>query len=652
MKIFYYVLLLTAIFASSTYSQTKNIPENLLGKIVANSKKYPEHVREIWIKQQKDAYLNLSNIENFGVPHQISLDNYIKFCDIVSKEHPDDYVKQLSALHNFVAIKTNIDAIKSTYPKEIINSCDEYMRQNYGDDIRSWNSHYTECIDFFSYDISSLGLSKEESILFYKRAIDISGKRMYSAKNYLDKQVQSKGKIIEMESDSDKKIIVSELKEEALKLYPQNFVEQYKYIKEKIDAGYISRADQIKIKKASDIMGSVFIRKIDEKLSAIAVLASLEDRVVVLCTREFIPDKFPVVLTNDNGVIVCSSAIVSKNYKVLALIPDSIPDNFKPIRTSSVSKPLSGREYQLVTATPEGVYSYPVSFASKTIEGYSQFMAMGNRSNFTRPTKKTFSSFSDYPKGKVISKGKNSSFHRSIIVDLDTFEMIAFAVDMNDSPREGFNRVVARSSANAGGIIMNGSSEVRHFDWEMAAKLYAEHYNVPVDVVWERHSYGNKEAVSFVEVCEFSDKKSWEQFNLAKYFYTERYIDNYMLVNKSIFGLISANTLSFAESDPIFSKIALQYSATLRSRLDYRSYESKYRAYYSSIYYAIKQAGACRIPLSDFYILNRNDAIAAQATRNLVIKSMNDFMKMKNISMYIHSDLKKIYEESRKSIKN
>ena len=42
MKIFYYVLLLTAIFASSTYSQTKNIPENLLGKIVANSKKYPE----------------------------------------------------------------------------------------------------------------------------------------------------------------------------------------------------------------------------------------------------------------------------------------------------------------------------------------------------------------------------------------------------------------------------------------------------------------------------------------------------------------------------------------------------------------------------------------------------------------------------------
>ena len=640
-------------FAGSTYSQTRKIPDKVLESITDNSKKYPEHVRDIWIRQQKDAYWSFSNVEDFGVPNSLSLEDYMKFCDIAMKEYPDDCIKQLSALRSMVTMSADINAQRNAFPKETVVACEKYLERNYGKDIRKWHPHYAKVIEFFSFDMSVLGLNDKDSQTMRDNAIMYSSNNISDAMKYIEDQIISKGKIVEMGDNIDIKDIVSELTTEAIKNYPLDFSKQHKYIKDKIKAGYVPLADRERIKKASDIMGSVFIRKIDETLSAIAVLAELNGRNLILCTREFIPEKFPVVLTNDNGSIVCSSAIVSKNYKLLALIPDSIPECFKPIKTSNTPKKLTGREYQLVTATPEGTYSYPVSFASKTIEGYSHFMNIGNRRDFNKSTKSNTSvSYNNIPKGTVVSKGRGSSFHRSIIIDLDTFEMIAFAVDLNNSPREVFDRVIRCSDSNAGATLMYGN-ESGIFDWEVPAKLYAEYFNVPIELVWRGHSHGNtKDAVSFVEIYEFTDFNTWESFSLDKYFYSERYLENYIMINKSIFGFLSMNSLQYAESDPFFSRIAINYATALRSKMDFRTYETKYRAYYSSIYYRIKQVNACRIPLSQFYILNRYDAIAAQATRNIVIKSMNELIRMKNISMYIHNDLRKFYDDARKSVKN
>lgn len=81
------------------------------------------------------------------------------------------------------------------------------------------------------------------------------------------------------------------------------------------------------------------------------MLAKFKGRTVVLCTKEFMPEKFPVVFANAAGKVSCSRAFVSDELPLLMLVPDSVPQSLEALEIADDSEVRMGAELLAVAPT-------------------------------------------------------------------------------------------------------------------------------------------------------------------------------------------------------------------------------------------------------------------------------------------------------------
>ena len=556
--------------------------------------KYPSDylARLKYMSEQTNAYYRLKQIRVSFSDKQ--WDEIYVLVDAVA---PDNYIEKIRLLHDWKYAMSAINARKHYFSTQEIDAFYADLCKNYPDKPRKFVEHYENC-----------AVAKYKFDRFV-----ITG---------VKKDVQ----------DDVKKLI---LKKTELS-YPQKYTELQTVLTQiKKDPSVASKILNKKIttdesaelrNRAEEIFRqSIFTKRGSEEEIYTAALVKMNGKVVVLATKHFIPEKFPVVFANSRGKIVCSKGYISDSHPMILLIPDEVPSNFTPIEVVSNEDSLTlfDRELFMIAPAQGGFISSPVSVFSEDND-YLNLTAATNPSTSYSTSVKPLGRNGQRLLISIVEKVKVGE--NSVVIDSKTGKLVSMAVRV-------YNAGVISHFGKTGNVIGHENFAIPDFS------TFVRQFDGTVN-----KTDAPRSSIRFVRMTAF---ENWKLLDVEKFQEQKNEIRLFTDDNNDFLMFFKSNMFNEALRSRRLGRIAERYrKPLLYDNITRESFERYYRNYMIDVAYALKRELAGNKNEKEFYSIYRQEYKYQHALREAMYKYISEGLEDKNIMNIIHTDLTTRYNNS------
>lgn len=556
--------------------------------------KYPsDYVARLkYMSEQTNAYYRLKQIRVSFSDKQ--WDEIYALVDAVA---PDNYIEKIRLLHDWKYAMSAINARKHYFSTQEIDAFYADLCKNYPDKPRKFVEHYENC-----------AVAKYKFDRFV-----ITG---------VKKDVQ----------DDVKKLI---LKKTELS-YPQKYTELQTVLTQiKKDPSVASKILNKKIttdesaelrNRAEEIFRqSIFTKRGAEEEIYTAALVKMNGKVVVLATKHFIPEKFPVVFANSRGKIVCSKGYISDSHPMILLIPDEVPSNFTPIEVVSNEDSLAlfDRELFMIAPAQGGFISSPVSVFSEDND-YLNLTAATNPSTSYSTSVKPLGRNGQRLLISIVEKVKVGE--NSVVIDSKTGKLVSMAVRV-------YNAGVISHFGKTGNVIGHENFAIPDFS------TFVRQFDGTVN-----KTDAPRSSIRFVRMTAF---ENWKLLDVEKFQKQKNEIRLFTDDNNDFLMFFKSNMFNEALRSRRLGRIAERYrKPLLYDNITRDSFERYYRNYMIDVAYALKRELAGNKNEKEFYSIYRQEYKYQNALREAMYKYISEGLEDKNIMNIIHTDLTTRYNNS------
>ncbi|MBP3357783.1 MAG: hypothetical protein J6K91_02635 [Opitutales bacterium] len=559
----------------------------------AEAKYQSDYVARLkYMSEQTNAYYRLKQIRVSFSDKQ--WDEIYALVDAVA---PDNYIEKIRLLHDWKYAMSAINARKHYFSTQEIDAFYADLCKNYPDKPRKFVEHYENC-----------AVAKYKFDRFV-----ITG---------VKKDVQ----------DDVKKLI---LKKTELS-YPQKYTELQTVLTQiKKDPSVASKILNKKIttdesaelrNRAEEIFRqSIFTKRGAEEEIYTAALVKMNGKVVVLATKHFIPEKFPVVFANSHGKIVCSKGYISDSHPMILLIPDEVPSNFTPIEVVSNEDSLTlfDRELFMIAPAQGGFISSPVSVFSEDND-YLNLTAATNPSTSYSTSVKPLGRNGQRLLISIVEKVKVGE--NSVVIDSKTGKLVSMAVRV-------YNAGVISHFGKTGNVIGHENFAIPDFS------TFVRQFDGTVN-----KTDAPRSSIRFVRMTAF---ENWKLLDVEKFQKQKNEIRLFTDDNNDFLMFFKSNMFNEALRSRRLGRIAERYrKPLLYDNITRESFERYYRNYMIDVAYALKRELAGNKNEKEFYSIYRQEYKYQNALREAMYKYISEGLEDKNIMNIIHTDLTTRYNNS------
>ena len=364
-------------------------------------------------------------------------------------------------------------------------------------------------------------------------------------------------------------------------------------------------------------------RGLDGKI-ATAVLAKMNGKEVVLCSKEFFGGEVPCTIGNSMGEIKCSRAFISRDYPLIMLVPDSVPDSFVPYEVVEPSDMPSVIGKTLSMIAPAGA-----GFAEIGVRVFSEDQKYLNLTSDTAPkiTKSSDIKRLDRRGDKFLFSTKITvdAGGNSIVLDPDTRKIVSMAFRKYNP---GVLSWTGKTGSIVGGekmAIPDVNTFIRQFD---GATKFAE---------------SPDSSIQFIRMTALGDwipldpeVAARQKTELRRF--TDDNNDFLMFFKRNLYGdMLRSRRLG---------QIAERYRRAFTSeRMDRISYERNYKKYMLDIMYAMRREISQYPNADSFYPIYRDEMEYQIALRKAMHDYLAEVIKNGDITNVVHLDLRARYSD-------
>lgn len=597
------------------------IPNEVMESINKTSLKYPAEIRLDWKKNQIRAYRNISP-EHFGVPETISYDGYLELITKAREVFPDDFYEQFKMIDENISTYQELNELRTGYDEKTRAECEKILKKFYTD-IKLWVNEYSPMCEFIKSDYAtSNNMDEKTEQILKEKALALSKGRALAARQKMEEFISLYTAVRNFRKPEVSDEVIEDIRKDLQKEFPYDYERQLKELYVRAKKGTLSKRELNELKSLADIMKCVFIKRINNNYNATAVLVEIMGRNIILCTKEFIPNKFPCEITNNTGSIICDGAAISKDFKILALVPREIPKEFEPIKCTDT--PIEKiKDLRMVTPTIEGTIVSSVAFSTRTTDLFSNvtyksdlYVNVDTGVYYKNPR------HSDI--GTLVKIKKGVSLDRSLLFDLKTKRLVSIATDLNEDKTAFYSFMITNMNKR------KGLTEIQ--------KYMMRQFDIPVK---ELEKGNIDREVSFVDISLINKEENWEVFNTKKYFDTIAFLQNLKSETEEIAWFIEYNRFDVALQCRLFQRTCKRYWKDLFSRTTRESYLKIVKNFYLSLYQAMRSTylRSIKYKTGEYYILNRFDIIATQQLLKNFITDFEGKFKNAQIESFLARDI-------------
>ena len=620
-------------------SETSTIDVGVQNKLRELAKKnFPnaQALQEEWVNKQYGAYEELSKF----IP-DMPLNEYTALRNRAEAKYPSDYVARLKYMSEQTNAYYRLKQIRVSFSDkqwdEIYALVDAVAPDNY---IEKTRLLYDWKFALSSIDSRKHYFSAQEMNAFYADLY-----KNYSAKprkfvEYYENCAVAKYEFDRFVITGVKKDVQDDVKKLILKKtelsYPQKYTELQTVLTQiKKDPSVASKILNKKIttdesaelrNRAEEIFRqSIFTKRGAEEEIYTAALVKMNGKVVVLATKHFIPEKFPVVFANSRGKIVCSKGYISDSHPMILLIPDEVPSNFTPIEVVSNEDSLAlfDRELFMIAPAQGGFISSPVSVFSEDND-YLNLTASTNPSTSYSTSVKPLGRNGQRLLISIVEKVKVGE--NSVVIDSKTGKLVSMAVRV-------YNAGVISHFGKTGNVIGHENFAIPDFS------TFVRQFDGTVN-----KTDAPRSSIRFVRMTAF---ENWKLLDVEKFQKQKNEIRLFTDDNNDFLMFFKSNMFNEALRSRRLGRIAERYRKPLLfDSLTRESFERYYRNYMIDVAYALKRELAGNKNEKEFYSIYRQEYKYQYALREAMYKYISEGLEDKNIMNIIHTDLTTRYNNS------
>ncbi len=574
--------------------------------------KYPNDYveRKKYIYAQTEAYIRLKSSESFFSP-----DEWKIVSASLDKVAIDDYVKKVERMEEWRDAYYVIRSHKTRFERSEYEIIVSEILKKYESNPSEISGVIRSLFDYYNaytrYYIK--GVKRDIQILVKKRLDEIYGN---DYKTKLEKLKAISLVLIKRPNTPLETLIAGlELPKESEKKKSPREMEI-----EKRDADYL-RAQKI-------FRESMFTIRGPEDIIYTAALVKMNGKTVILATKDFIPEKYPVVFANSRGTIKCSKGYIAEKYSMVLLVPDEEPRDFTPIEVVNREDSLNLFDRELFLISP-----YKGAFKTTPVSVFSEdrdYLVMAEESN---PHTRTSMSVKIQQKRgnyvynsdrKVTFVDQKYAGENSVIIDAKTGKLVSMAVNVYNAG------LISQFSGKTGNIIGHEISNIPDYT------TFVRHF----DGIGQKDDMPNG-SIRFVRMTAF---QNWEVLDLSRFWKEKNEIRKFTDSNNEFLMFFIRNRYDNALTSRRLSKIAERYRKELIEyhKLTRESYEIVYRKYMLEVLYALKRELNNKEP-EEYYSVYREEYRYQLKLRQAMYKYLAEKMEDKNTTNIMHVDLRTRY---------
>ena len=556
---------------------------------------YIERLR--YLTTQIDAYKRIKL-------EQIKFDNsqWQIVSQTAEKNAPDNYQARLEIISDWKSAFATLNSRKGFFTQEEIDIFAQKLYTDYADKPREFIKYYEDCVDakyqFNRYTVA--GVERELQDELKAELLQDNG-LSYQAKYAQLKDILKKAK------DNPSLTLNALLNRKA------------------VAKKQIKSEDSLRERAETIFRQSIFTMHGADNQIYTSALVKINGKVVVLSTKHFIPEKFPVVFSNSRGKIVCSKAYVSDSHPMILLIPDKEPTEFTPIEVVSKedSLDLPNRELFMIAPARAGFMSVPVSVFSEDNE-YLNFTSATNPytsySTSVRPIGRNATRLL-VSITKTVDVGENA-----VVLDSKTGKLVSMAINVN-------NPGVISHWGKTGNVIGHENQSIPDYS------TFVRQFDGAVN-----KTDAPRDSIKFVRITAF---ENWTPLNIEKFQKQKNEIRTFTDDNNDFLMFFKSNRFGEALRSRRLGRIAERYRKPLmHDNITRESFERNYRNYMIEVAYALKRDLMGNKDASEFYSIYRQEYKYQYKLREAMYKFISESLEDKNILNIIHTDLKTRYNNS------
>lgn len=507
--------------------------------------------------------------------------------------------------------------VQSLYP-------DDYVAQ--ARELRAWGGL---CDSLASG--ANIFSSAETGRIKERIASDIFKGGYSSAARWLGRQQAAKRRISSLLEEADAGVRAAF--GEAEKANPADFERQLEELGKIVESGRLLAAAEEKRaeeeakprpQKLDKSRFSIFTaRGLGGKIST-AVLVKMNGKEVVLCSKEFFGGEIPCTIGNSMGEIKCSRAFISRDYPLIMLVPDSVPDSFVPYEVVGPSDMPSVIGKTLSMIAPVGA-----GFAEIGVRVFSEDRKYLNLTSDTAPkiTKTSDIKRLDRSGDKFLFSTKITveAGENSIVTDPDTGKIVSMAFRKYNP---GVLSWTGKTGSIVGGektAIPDANTFIRQFD---GATKFAETPD---------------SSIQFIRMTALGD---WSPLDPAAAARQKTELRRFTDDNNDFLMFFKRNLYGDMLRSRRLGQIAERYRrAFTGERMDRISYERNYKKYMLDIMYAMRREISQYPNANSFYPIYRDEMEYQIAFRKAMHDYLAEVIKSGDITNIVHLDLRARYSD-------
>lgn len=562
------------------------------------AEKFPDNYsdRLKYIVEQSDFYSLLTKTKD-SMPQS----DFATVYAFAKMRHPQDYKKQREFVSDWKSALASIDDMRRTMPA----ADGEKIRENV---IKSSGGDANAALKEFEKQLAA----KREFENFGRGAAFIGKREAESLKNEIAKRVHGDY------------VARLELAKRAQAALEKNSAADLSSVLPNLNLPTDGESE-ITSEAKRIFAESIFSKRGAENEIHAAVLVKMNGKTVVLATKEFIPEKFPVVFANGRGKIKCSKGYISEELPILMLIPDEEPEGFTPLElvTRGESQNITDKNLFMIAPDRGGYCGMTVSVFSedeKYLNLTSATAPSVTRRTNVRPLGRAGDKFL-VSVTEIADVGDNA-----IVIDIDSKKLVSMAVRV-------YNPGVFSHHGKTGSIIGHEKMEIPDFT------TFVRQFDGAVNKTFIPFS-----SIRFVRA---GAMENWKPLDIKKFSEQKNEIRIFTDENNDFLMFFKSNTFAEALRSRRLCSIAERYrKPLLQDRLSRESYERSYRGYMIEVSYAIKRSMQKYIEPEKFYSIYRQELLYQLKLRQSMSDYISESVKDQNVLNVLHTDLTTRYNNN------
>lgn len=306
--------------------------------------------REKWVDNQMKSF---EEIRRF-FPEEVPIEVLAMLKSIAEANYPNVYTERLKFLKEQTKGYENIESIRKGMSRENYEFAISHAQEAHPDDFPEQATFMRLWRDTFMI-INAQYNSQPDMREIVQRMVESYPRDPSRVLHKLLEQNEAKEKIAYYYDRNLKESDLEKIKNFVAKRYPSDYIIQERALADLVEKFKKDKNTKLPTFSAKDdpmsrLKGSIFTVFAQNDRTQTAVLAKVKDKLVILCSKDAIPENFPAKFSNSIGEISCSSAYVSNEFPVVIMIPDEIPAGFKAIEAiteENFSKEVRGELFMI-----------------------------------------------------------------------------------------------------------------------------------------------------------------------------------------------------------------------------------------------------------------------------------------------------------------